>query len=126
MAHGQQSPFFCGTVKKNIKKLFVGRPIKQTCKHLLPTSLPWWIVIVTARLGEGEALMGKLQALLSWAPQEANGSQFKVKITERHIKIKRHQLKSERVNEHKIMEASGRLLCGKMITILFGVSRLNK
>lgn len=50
MAYGQQSALFWAIVQ-NIKKLFAVRPIEQTCNHSPPipppTSLPWWIVIVT-------------------------------------------------------------------------------
>lgn len=63
------------TLKSNLLADLLSRPAISP-----PTSLPWWIVIVIDWMGEGDLwqqAVGKLQALLRWAPQKANGSEFK-------------------------------------------------
>lgn len=63
----------CDTLKSHLLPDLLNRPAMVP-----PTSLPWWTVIVIERFGgtSDSGRLGNLGALLSWAPQKADRSEF--------------------------------------------------
>lgn len=75
------NPLCFGRLWETLKSYLLADQLKRPAIGP-PASQRWWIVIVTEWLGGGTSDSKlKFQALLSWAPRKANGSEFNVRIT---------------------------------------------